>query len=225
MIEENNDLRDQLEWSDQQLPAVPVDVGDNSGRCLPERVMTPRRSPITGHSSPGVDHIFQTATMLTQAQESADQAEEANTEVNRMTSQTRIHCAQLLSEAQTKAQDMVNEARARVETMLHDAYTTAQNLERQSRDKAAALEQHATCKHAEIQELNQDKSLLENTIDDLRAFEQEYRTQLTFYLHSLLDKLDGPRSAAPSDPHLQQDLGNSDLGARGETGQFPPSPT
>jgi hypothetical protein len=42
----------------------------------------------------------------------------------------------------------------------------------QCQDKAAWLEQRATCKHAEILELNQDKSLLENTIDNLRAFEQ-----------------------------------------------------
>ncbi len=110
------------------------------------------------------------------------------------------------------------EARARVETMLHDPRTTAQTLARQSQDKTASVEQHATCKHAEILELNQDKSLLEDTIDDLRAFKQEYRTQLTLYLQSLLDKLDGPRSAAPADPpHVQQDLVGSELGARGET--------
>lgn len=172
MIEENNNLHDQLEWRDQQLPAVPVDTEDNSGRRLPQRVMTP------------------TATMLTRAQESADQmTEEANAEANRMLNQARTHCAQLLSEAQAKAQDMVNEAQTRVETMLHDARTTAQTLERQSQDKVASLAQYATCKHAEILELNQDKSLLENTIDDLRRFEQEYRTQLTLYLQSVLDKL------------------------------------
>jgi cell division septum initiation protein DivIVA len=165
--------------------------------------------------------------MLTRAQESADQmTEEANAETNRMRNQARTHCAQLLSEAQTKAQDMVNEAQTRVETMLHDARTTAQTLERQSQDKVASLAQHATCKHAEILELNQDKSLLENTIDDLRRFEQEYRTQLTLYLQSLLDKLDGPRSAAPADPPpVQQDLVGSELGAHRETGQSPPSPS
>ncbi|MGQ0719154.1 MAG: DivIVA domain-containing protein [Pseudonocardiales bacterium] len=221
MSEENNDLRDQLEWRDQPLPAVPVGTGDNSGRCLPQRV-TLMWSPITGRS-PGADHNVQTATRLTRAQENADPVtEEANTEASRMLDQARIHCVQLLSEAQTKAQDMVNEARVNVESMLHDAHT----LERQSRDKAASLEQHATCKHAEILELNQDKSLLENTIDDLRAFELEYRTQLTLYLQSLLDKLDGPRSVAPSDPpHIQQDFVGSELGARDETGQSPPSPS
>jgi beta-N-acetylglucosaminidase len=145
--------------------------------------------------------------------------EEANAEVNRMLDQARTHCAQLLSEAQAKAQDMVYEARTRVETMLHDARTTAQTLERQSRDKATSLEQQTTSKHAEILKLNQDKSLLENAIDDLRGFEQEYRIQLALYLQSLLDELDGPGSASPC---TQQDLVDSELGVRGENGQSRP---
>jgi hypothetical protein len=86
----------------------------------------------------------------------------------------------LLSTAQVTAEDMVNEARTRVETMLYDARTTAETLQRQSRDKAASLEQEATRKYARILDArNQGKILFENTIDDLRAFEQEYRAQLT----------------------------------------------
>jgi hypothetical protein len=56
---------------------------------------------------------------------------------------------------------MLNQAHTRVESMLGDARTTAQTVERRSREKATSLAQHATRKHAEILELNQDKSLLE----------------------------------------------------------------
>ncbi|MGH3839154.1 MAG: DivIVA domain-containing protein [Pseudonocardiaceae bacterium] len=225
LIEENNDLRHQLEQRDQQLPAVPVDTGGNSGLPSPELVMTPMRSPGTGQSSPGVDHNLQTTLMLAWAQERADQVTEAaSAEADTMLNQARVHGAQLLSQAQAKAEDMINEARTRVETMLHDARTTAQTVEQQSREKATSLKQHATRKHAEILELNHDKSLLENAIFDLQAFEQEYRTQLATYLQSLLDELDGPGSDASADPLCtQQDLVGSGLGARGETGQPPPS--
>src|SRR5262249_46231893 len=122
-------------------------------------------------------------------------------------------------EAQVEAEDMVNEARTRVEIMLKDARTTAQTLERQSREQATALEQDMTRKHAEMMDtFNHDKILLENIIDDLRAFEQEYRTQLMIYLQSQLDKLDGPRPTAPVEPPFaQQGLVGSGLGARGET--------
>ncbi len=226
LIEENNDLRNQLEQRDQQLPAGPVDPGGNSGRVSPELVMRPMRSPGTGQSPPGVDHGLLTALVLAWAQERADQVTEAaNAEADKMVNQARVHGAQLLSEAQAKAQNMVNEARTRVETMLQDARATAQAVERQSREKATSLEQHVTRKHAEILELNRDKSLLENAIFDLQAFEQEYRTGLAIYLQSLLDELDGSGSAASADPLCtQQDLVGSRLGARGETGQSPPSP-
>ena len=183
------------------------------------------RSPGTGHSSPGVDHGLLTALMLAWGQERADQVTEAaNAEVDKMLNQARVHGAQLLSEAQVKAQDMVNEARTRAESMLGDARTTAQTVERRSREKVASLAQHATRKHAEILELNQVKSLLENAIFDLQAFEQQYRTGLAIYLQSLLDEQDGSGRVASADPLCtQQDLVGSGLGARGETGQSPPS--
>src|SRR5918997_6029017 len=127
LIEENNDLRHQLQQRDQQRPAGPVDTGGSSGGPSAELVRRPMRSPGTGHSSPGVDHGLQTALMLAWAQERADQVTEAaNAEADKMLDQARVHGAQLLSQAQVKARDMVNEARTRVEAMLGDARTAAQ---------------------------------------------------------------------------------------------------
>ena len=125
----------------------------------------------------------------------------AHAKADRMLTQARNHCAQLLSEARVTAQDMVNQARTRVETMVSDARTTAETLQRQSEDKAASLAQDAARQQAEILDaLRQDKSLLENAIEDLRGFEQKYRTQLVTYLQSLLHELGGPEFAAPADP-------------------------
>ena len=226
LIEENNDFRNQLKQRDQQRPVGPVDTGGSCGGPSAELVRRPMRSPGTGHSSPGVDHGLLTALMLAWAQERADQVTEAaHVEADKMLNQARVHGAQLLSQAQVKAQDMVNEARARVESMLGDARSTAQTVERRSREKAASLAQHATRKHAEILELNQVKGLLENAIYDLQAFEQHYRTGLAISLQSLLNELDGSGSAALADPLCtQKELVGSGLGARGDTGQSPPSP-
>jgi hypothetical protein len=130
----------------------------------------------------------------------------------------------LISEAQHKAEDMVNKAGTWVETMLGEARSTAETLHRQSREQAELLEQDAARTHAEtLAVLNPDKIFLENTIDDLRGFEQEYRSHLTLYLQSLLDELDGPIPTAPADPiHLGRDLVSSGLGARGDIGQSSP---
>jgi len=222
LSEQNNDLLTQLEQLDQQLRAVPADTGGNPGpsQC-PELEATPLRSPIRQQTSPGADHNLEAATILVLAQETTDQLTgEVNAETDGVLNQVRANCAQLLSHAYEQAQDMINEARTRAKAMLHNARTAAETVERQSRDKAALLERDATRKHAEILDaLNQDKSLLENTINRLRAFEQHYRSQLTTYVQSQLHKLDGPGLTVSPDPiSTEQGLEGSELGVHGETG-------
>jgi hypothetical protein len=105
----------------------------------------------------------------------------------------------VISEAQRKAEDMVDKASARVEAMLREARGTAEALHRQSREKTALLEQDAAHTQAEtLAVFNRDKTFLENTIDDLRGFEQEYRIQLTLYLESLLHEPVRLRLGPPS---------------------------
>jgi vacuolar-type H+-ATPase subunit H len=186
--------------------------------------MTRIRSLI-GHQSPrDVDDDLQASTVAC-AEDMADQVTtQAHAEANRTLGQAQAHCAYLISEAQQKAEDMVNKAGTWVETMLGEARSTAETLHRQSREQAELLEQDAARTHAEtLAVLNHDKIFLENTIDDLRGFEQEYRSHLTLYLQSLLDELDGPIPTAPADPiHLGRDLVSSGLGARGDIGQSSP---
>jgi hypothetical protein len=127
--------------------------------------------------------------------------------------------------ARAEAEALVTGARARTKTMLHDARTAAQALQKESRDKATSLEQDVTRQRTAILDaLHHDKSLLENHIDKLRAFELEYRTQLAAYLQSQLDQLDGPARAAPANPiPTQQDLVSFGPGARGDSDHAPPS--
>ncbi|MBV8996009.1 MAG: DivIVA domain-containing protein [Pseudonocardiales bacterium] len=224
LIADNNELRSQVEQLDQQLRAMPVDPPREPGpQQSPGPVMPPLRPPVSEGISPDADHD-QAAKVLILAQKMADQLrEQTHAKADRMLTQARNHCAQLLSEARVTAQDMVNQARTRVETMVSDARTTAETLQRQSEDKAASLEQEAARQHAEILDaLRQDKRLLENTIDDLRGFEQKYRSQLVTYLQSLLHELGGPKFAAPADPvPAPQDLVGSGRGTGGKTGQSP----
>ena len=96
---------------------------------------------------------------------------------------------------------MVTEARTRAETLLTDARSRAETLERQSREKAASLERDAARQHTEIiGSISQEKSILEKKINDLRAFEHEYRTRLATYLDSQLRELDRRGSPALTDP-------------------------
>jgi len=127
LIEDNNDLRNQVEQLDQQLRAAPVDTGRNLRPLEPPRpVMAPVPPPMMEQTSPGGDHHVQAAKVLGLAQEMADRLTgEAKAEADGMLGEARTKSEQLLSDARAKADGMVNEARTRAETMLNDARTRA----------------------------------------------------------------------------------------------------
>lgn len=54
-----------------------------------------------------------------------------------------------------------------------------------------------------LSQLEQERSLLERKIDELRIFERDYRTRLKSYLQNLLGDLDNRASALPSE-HADQ---------------------
>jgi DivIVA domain-containing protein len=221
LIEENTNLRNQVQQLDQQRRAAPVDTGNNLRPVgAPARAMSPIRPPITEQTSSDDDHNVHAVKVLSLAQAMAERLTgEAKTEADGMLSKARATSAQLLSEARAKAEGMVTEARTRVDTMLNDARTKAEALDRQSREKAASLEREAARKHTEIiGSISQEKSVLEKKIDELRTFEREYRTRLKTYLQLQLRELEGNGSAPPADPmRTQQDLVTSGSDARAET--------
>ena len=73
--------------------------------------------------------------------------------------------------------------------------------------------------HTEILgSINQEKTILEKKIDELRTFEHDYRTRLKTHLQAQLQKLDEQGPTAPADPtRIPQDLVTSGSGARAET--------
>ena len=171
-------------------------------------------------TSPGGDHNVHAAKVLGMAQEMADRMTgEAKAEADATLSQARTTSERLLSEARAKAEGMVTEARSRAETMLNDARSRAETLDRQSRETAASLERDAARKHTEILgSINQEKTVLEKKIDELRTFEHDYRTRLKTHLQAQLQKLDEQGPTAPADPtRIPQDLVTSGSGARTET--------
>lgn len=218
LIEENNDLRTQVEQLEQRLAGAQAELDDTRGQMvtsvsgavpMPVRPIIEEQRPLSPVpppsavelTSPGGDHHVQAAKVLGLAQEMADRLTgEAKAEADGMLGEARAKAEQLLSEARGKSDSMVNEARSRAETMLNDARTRAETLERQAREKASALERDAQRKHGEaLGAIQQEKTTLEKKIDELRTFEREYRTRLKTYLESQLRDLEGRGSAAPAD--------------------------
>ncbi len=220
LITENSRLRDRVEQLEQRQRAAPVGTGPTFRPLQPPGpVITPIPPPRREQTSPGGDQHVQAAKVLGLAQEIADRlTREAEAEADAMLSNARTTSEQLLSHARMKTEGMVTEARTRAETLLTDARTRAETLDRQSREKAASLEHDAARQHTKIiGSISQEKSILEKKINDLRAFEHEYRTRLATYLDSQLRELDRRGSPALTDPtRNHQTSGASAPGTRAE---------
>ena len=71
---------------------------------------------------------------------------------------------------------------------------------RQAKEKADALQADAERKHTEIMAtINEQRSVLEGRIEQLKTFEREYRVRLKSYLESQLEELENRSSALPVD--------------------------
>ncbi|HVV10373.1 DivIVA domain-containing protein [Amycolatopsis sp.] len=211
LIEDNNELRQQVEQLDAELETARGDLdaaraGGGPGPQETSRRLAPVPPPspveqtqahsMTDNGEPNV----QAAKVLGLAQEMADRlTAEAKTESDGMLAEARAKSEQLLSDARSKSDSMVNEARTRAETMLNDARTRAETLERQARDKATSMEREAQRKYTEtMNNMNTEKTALGKKIEELRTIEREYRTRLRGFLESQLRELDDRGSAAPA---------------------------
>src|SRR5919199_171890 len=137
LIEENNDLRAQVEQLDAQLESARADIEEARSHAPVQPVQERRLTPVpppsaleqTSPGATGGDHHVQAAKVLGLAQEMADRLTgEAKSEADAMLAEARAKSEQLLSDARAKADGMVNEARTRAETMLNDARTRAETL-------------------------------------------------------------------------------------------------
>src|ERR1700722_19433632 len=139
------------------------------------------------------------ARVLALAQQTADQAiADARREADETLSRARREADDLLSKARRQSEQITSDARARAESLEPDA---------QERHRQA------------MGSLVQSREELERRVDDLRAFEREYRSRLKAYLEGQLRDLEAgaadsgtfpamPPAAPPSgQPQLPAGLG------------------
>jgi DivIVA domain-containing protein len=109
--------------------------------------------------------------------------------------------ARVLALAQQTADQAIAEARNEANKIVGEARTRADGMEREARGKADALERDAQEKHrVAMGTLEQARASLERKVEDLRAFEREYRQRLKSYLESQMRQLES--NSSTDDPML-----------------------
>jgi DivIVA domain-containing protein len=183
LIEENNELRAQLER------------GGGRG---------------AGPASPGADprlaaELTEMKAQLDRSQREKSAAEQAARSMQSELEQIRSQgsgpvsagegeqqALRVLMMAQRTADDHVNDARREADKLLTEARSKAEEVTRDARAKADALERDARQRHQEAMGgLDAKRTALQKHIEELKQFEREYRTRLKAYLESQLRDLGG----------------------------------
>jgi hypothetical protein len=93
----------------------------------------------------------------------------------------------MLQLAQKLHDDYVRNGKVEGERLVTEARETSTRIVREAEETS----------HRTLSQLEQERSLLERKIDELRVFERDYRTRLKSYLENLLGDLDNRGSALP----------------------------
>ena len=122
-----------------------------------------------GASGRQVDNLDVAARVLALAQRTADEAIDA----------ARGEADQTLGRVRTETEVILAKARRQAEQITGDARVRAENLERDAQER-----------HRQVMgSLVQNREELERRVDDLRAFERDYRSRLTAFFEGQLKDL------------------------------------
>ena len=199
LIQENEELRAKLADAMRGRGPVSLTPQPEVHEIMPEPVRhEPERQPepvMISRPRPAEDNMDTAARVLALAQQTADQA----------IADARREADETLGRARREADDLVTKARRQAEQVTSDARARAESLERD------AQERHRQA----MGSLVQQREELERRVDDLRAFEREYRSRLKAYLEGQLRDLEAgvtdsgtfPAVSQPGQPQLPAGLG------------------
>ena len=157
---------------------------------------SPSAAPDAGPASEGQEAALRTLLL---AQRTADEAvAEARAEAEQLRAAAQEDAGSTLARAREDAEVTLRSAREQADATRTSAHEEAERVLAASRAEAAGLdEQIAQRLEAALGDLDRRRSRLEASIEELRAFEREYRTRLRAYLEGQLRELAG--TGAPDD--------------------------
>lgn len=208
LVEENADLRQRVGELDGELASARAG-GVQSTQVIPlyqpeaEAEVAAEVAVVVEERSIQLneDQALKATRVLALAQDTADRlTSTAIAEADKLVADARANAEQIVTEARDIAETTVNDAQQRADATLTDAQTRSETQLRQAYEKADFLQADAERKHTEFMNtINQQRSVLEGRLEQLRTFEREYRTRLKTYLESQLEELGQRGSAAPVD--------------------------
>ncbi len=118
---------------------------------------------------------------------------DASSSAVRLLEMATKHADDLVQEAKDTADKIIGEARAKAERLENEARGKADRMTGEARARAEKLDGEMGERRSQmLGALEKQKSQLERTIDDLHAYEREYRSRLKTYFTEQLKALGSP---------------------------------
>jgi cell division septum initiation protein DivIVA len=106
---------------------------------------------------------------------------------------------QLVEDAKSEADKIIGEARTKAERLESESKANADKLEADARGRAQSLDAETAERRTQLfGDLERERDALSHEVDNLRAFEREYRSRLKTYFSQQLEALETSASADPT---------------------------
>ncbi len=155
----------------------------------------------TGSSSPQASAVVPGSTPVKEPEEATPSVAalpavktvpEASTAAARLLEIATRNADQLVDEAKDDADRILGEARTKAERLEVDAKSKSERLESDARTRSEKLDTETKARRQQLfGQLDHEKESLARELEDLRAFEREYRSRLRGYFQAQLKTLDG----------------------------------
>jgi DivIVA domain-containing protein len=195
LTRENDDLR-------AKLSAAQSGAADSAPAPMPEppapepvaAAPEPEPEPVQTQQSPAVGAV--PAGVETIRVETVGDASNAAARLLELASR---NADQLVEDAKSDADKIIGEARTKAERLESESKANADKLEADARGRAQSLDAETAERRAQLfGDLERERDTLSHEVDNLRAFEREYRSRLKTYFSQQLEALESSGTADPT---------------------------
>jgi DivIVA domain-containing protein len=203
LTRENDDLRAKLSAAQsgavEAAPAVvPEAPAPEPVAAMPEPEPEPaptQQTPAVGAVAAGVETIR------------VETVGDASNAAARLLELASRNADQLVEDAKSEADKIIGEARTKAERLEAESKANADKLEADARGRAQSLDAETAERRTQLfGDLERERDTLSHEVDNLRAFEREYRSRLKTYFSQQLEALESSATADPTthEPGLAQ---------------------
>src|SRR3954470_5871469 len=199
LTRENDDLRAKLSAAqsgavDAAPAPMPEPPAPEPVAAMPEPEPEPVPEPVPTQQTPAVGALA--AGVETIRVETVGDASNAAARLLELASR---NADQLVEDAKSEADKIIGEARTKAERLEGEAKTNADKLEADARGRAQSLDSETAERRTQLfGDLERERDTLSHEVDNLRAFEREYRSRLKTYFSQQLEALESSGSADPT---------------------------